>query len=78
MTLTHSIAQAAAMIPCNERWLADGLRGGRFPGHKIGGEWRLTDGDLDAIIDACRVQGSSPVNGSAARTPRSRAYRAKS
>jgi len=55
-TLTYSLAEAAAKIPCTERWLADGLRAGRFRGAKIMGQWRLTDEDLHAIVRSCRVE----------------------
>lgn len=57
--LTYSVAQAAQRIPCKERWLADSLRAGRFTACKIGNQWRLTDGDIDAIIRACRTTGQA-------------------
>lgn len=53
---TMSLSVAAQLIPCTERWLADGLRSGRFKGRKIMGSWRLTDADVDAIIDACAAE----------------------
>lgn len=59
MTLTYSLTEAAAMIPCTERWLANGLRAGRFAGHKIMGRWRLTDRDLELIVISCRVQAQA-------------------
>ena len=57
-----TIAQAAARIPCSERWLADKLRGGRFPAHKIGRRWMLSDDDVSAILEICSVTptASSP------------------
>lgn len=75
-TLTYSLAQAAEKIPCTERWLADGLRSGRFKGHKIMGRWRLTDLDLEMIVIACRVAETAPVTPSFADslTPRSRGH----
>lgn len=56
MTLTYSLAEAATRIPCTERWLADGLRAGRWAGHKIMGRWRLTDRDIERIVMSCQVQ----------------------
>jgi hypothetical protein len=49
------IRQAAARIPCSERWLADNLRSGRFPGKKIGRQWKLSEGDIATIIEICSV-----------------------
>jgi hypothetical protein len=56
---THSVAEAAAQIPCNELWLVRQLRGGRFTASKIGRNWRLTDADIDAIIETCRYTAPS-------------------
>jgi hypothetical protein len=61
-TLTYSLAEAAALIPCKERWLAEGLRAGRFPGRKIGRDWRLTDDDIHAIIAASAPEPSKPLS----------------
>lgn len=49
------ISQAAARIPCSARWLADQLRAGKFPGHKVGRKWMLSDGDIAAILRICSV-----------------------
>jgi hypothetical protein len=49
------LQQAAEAIPCTQRWLADGLRSGRFPGHKIGRRWMLSEGDIAAILEICSV-----------------------
>lgn len=61
-TLTYSLAEAAKMIPCTERWLADGLRAGRFPGCKIAKQWRLTDADIAAVLKASRPKPPPPVS----------------
>src|SRR5258705_13631222 len=53
------IRQAAARIPCSERWLADNLRAGRFPAKKVGRKWRLSDDDIAAILQICSVNKSS-------------------
>jgi hypothetical protein len=53
--LLIDIPAAAARIPCTQRWLADGLRSGRFPGHKIGRRWMLSADDIAAILKVCSV-----------------------
>jgi len=53
--LTYSTAEAAAIIPCKERWLLDQLRAGRFPGRKISREWRMTRDDIDRAIEISSV-----------------------
>jgi hypothetical protein len=52
--LTYSIAEAAEMIPCGERWLHDQLRAGKFTGRKIQRQWRLTRQDIENIVEACQ------------------------
>jgi hypothetical protein len=52
------LARAAAEIGCTERWLADQLRAGRFPGKKIGRKWMLSDDDIAAILQICSVTPS--------------------
>jgi hypothetical protein len=61
MTLTSSLAEVAALIPCSERWLADRLRDGTFTAHKIAGSWRFTDDDIEAILAATEVSGQTPA-----------------
>lgn len=58
--LSMSLTEAAGKIPCSERWLADNLRAGKFPGHKIARQWRLTENDLVAILDICQVRQDAP------------------
>jgi hypothetical protein len=53
------LGQAAEKIGCSPRWLADGLRAGRFPGHKVARKWRLTDDDVTAILEICSVTPAS-------------------
>ena len=50
-----TISQAAARIPCSERWLADNLRAGKFPAHRLGRKWMLSDEDIAAILAVCSV-----------------------
>lgn len=37
-----------------QRWVAQHLRSGRFPGMKVGRNWLMTDADIEAAIEACR------------------------
>ena len=54
MTITYSLAEAADRIGgCTERWLADQIRAGRFPAHKIGQSWRMTEQDIERAVEAC-------------------------
>jgi hypothetical protein len=53
--ILSDLSQAAARIPCSERWLADNLRAGNFPGHKIGRKWMLSDENITEIIHLCAV-----------------------
>jgi len=52
---THPVAVGKARIGApSRRWVIERLRDGRFPGRKIGREWRMTDEDIEAAIDACK------------------------
>jgi hypothetical protein len=53
------LAQAAAEIGSTERWLADQLRAGRFPGKKIGRKWKFSEDDVRAILQICSVTPSA-------------------
>lgn len=53
--LVYEIDEAAVQLGKSERWLADKLRAGQFPGRKIGRTWKLTPDDLDEIIRLCAV-----------------------
>ncbi|MGZ4530434.1 MAG: hypothetical protein ACXVYA_12600, partial [Mycobacterium sp.] len=57
--ILKNLQQAAESIPCKERWLADGLRSGRFPGKKVGRKWMLSDDDIAAILQICSVTPSA-------------------
>jgi hypothetical protein len=70
---TYLLEQAVDMIGApSRRWLIERLRDGRFPGRKIGREWRMTDEDISTVLDLCRndAQVTSTPTG---LTPRSRA-----
>jgi hypothetical protein len=56
--ILKNLQQAAESIPCKGRWLADGLRSGRFPGKKVGRKWMLSDDDIAAILQICSVNHS--------------------
>lgn len=60
--LSMSLSEAAGKIPCTERWLADNLRAGKFPGHKIARQWRLTDDDVTTILEICSVNPAPPFS----------------
>lgn len=53
------LAQAATEIGSTERWLADQLRAGRFPAHKIGRRWMFSEDDISAILQICSVKHAS-------------------
>ena len=53
--ILRDLSQAATELRCTERWLADGLRSGRFPAKKIGRKWVLGDDDIAAILRICSV-----------------------
>ncbi|MFL6083375.1 MAG: helix-turn-helix domain-containing protein [Mycobacterium sp.] len=53
--MIRDVGEAAAMLHCSERWLADNLRSGRFPAKKIGRKWVLDDDDISAILEICSV-----------------------
>lgn len=54
--LTYRLAEAAQRIGgVTERWLATELRAGRISGHKIGRQWRMSEADIQDIINRSRV-----------------------
>ena len=61
--LVYELDEAACKLGKSERWLADQLRSGRFPGRKIGRTWKLAPDDLDEIIRLCAraPESASPV-----------------
>jgi hypothetical protein len=46
---------AGPVLPCTERFVADKLRAGLWPGHKVGRQWVLTEDDLLRIVESCVV-----------------------
>lgn len=56
------LAEAAAEIGTTERWLANQLRSGKFPAHKVGRQWRFTDADVAEIIRRCAVPAALPTD----------------
>ncbi|WP_155764407.1 DNA-binding protein [Mycobacterium colombiense] len=55
----YDLSEAAIKLHGNVRWLADGLRAGRFPGKKIGRKWVLSDEDIVTILEICTVNHTS-------------------
>ncbi len=55
-------SDVAKRLQMNERTVTQWLRKGRLRGFKIGKEWRVSDVDLDAFIEASanKPNGSSP------------------
>lgn len=64
--LVYELNEAAGKLGKSERWLADQLRGGQFPGRKIGRTWKLTSDDLDQIIRLCAVAPETALRTDAA------------
>lgn len=67
---TFSLAEAATQIRgCDDKasreWVVRRLRLGTFSGYKAGRQWRMTEDDIAAAIEALRPQivPSVPVGG---------------
>jgi hypothetical protein len=58
--ILFDLGQAAAELHCSERWLADHLRAGHFPGKKIMRKWVLSADDITAIVQICSVNNAPP------------------
>jgi hypothetical protein len=75
MTRTFSTAEAAEQIGApSERWLIAQLRAGRFPGRKVGRQWRHTEQDVNDTLEVCLNDHRSISTGAerSGLTPRSR------
>lgn len=59
--LLFTLYQAAAILGCTPKWLADQLRAHRFPARKIGRKWMLSEDDLDEIVRRCAVAPRRPA-----------------
>lgn len=57
--LLFTLYQAAAILGCTPKWLADQLRARRFPARKVGRKWMLSEDDLDEIVRRCAVVAES-------------------
>lgn len=62
MTATHSLPEvvAAGNAP-SVRWLQQQIRAGRVPARKIGRHWRMTDADVDAMLESFRNTTTDPA-----------------
>jgi len=61
MALT-GLAEVAAEIGSTKRWLANKVRAGKFPAHKVGRQWRFTDDDVAEIIRLCAIPAALPTD----------------
>ncbi|MGB3674735.1 MAG: helix-turn-helix domain-containing protein [Candidatus Nanopelagicales bacterium] len=78
--MTYSLEEAAQRIGgVSARWLAERLRKGEFPGHKFDRVWRMTEADIQVVMERFRVQIHSdgapestgpPKRAAAARKPK--------
>jgi hypothetical protein len=62
---------AGPVLPCTERFVADKLRAGLWPGRKVGRKWVLTDEDLSKIISICSVNpmDAQPIGTASSQAP---------
>lgn len=62
MTATHSLTEvvAAGNAP-SVRWLQQQIRAGRVPARKIGRHWRMTDADVDTMLESFRNSTTGPA-----------------
>lgn len=59
-TLTMSVADAAALIPCSEDLYKRRLASRTWPGTKIGHEWRITPAQIQQAIDISSTKARDP------------------
>ena len=53
--ITYSIEEVTQQLGApSSRWVIEQLRSGRFPGRKVGRNWRLTEQDIAESLEACR------------------------
>lgn len=78
-TLTMSVADAAAQIPCSEDMYKRRLASRTWPGTKVGHIWRVTPAQLQQALDqmATKVRDPEPPRASGL-SPRSRTFKKKS
>lgn len=62
-SLTYDVAAASERIGApSDEWLTVNLRHGRFPGRKIGRHWRLTEDDIQEILEICSNKHRRPTS----------------
>ena len=54
-------AQAAEKLQVKEKTILDWLRARKLTGHKLGRFWRIKTSDLEAFVDARRVESQEPT-----------------
>jgi len=58
---TYSVAEVCEILGCaSERWLVKRVRNGTFPARKIVRDIRFTEGDVQAILNACAYEPDEP------------------
>jgi excisionase family DNA binding protein len=58
---TFSLDEVAQSLGCTSRWLAEQVRAGHFPAHRIARHWRFTEANVEKIFAVC-VNGFSQPN----------------
>ncbi|MFE3196233.1 helix-turn-helix domain-containing protein [Nocardia sp. NPDC059240] len=66
---TFALEIAADRIGASRDWVMRQLRTGRFPGRKVGRDWRMTESDILASIEiVARPARSTDMSGLTARS----------
>ncbi|MEV0367571.1 helix-turn-helix domain-containing protein [Nocardia fusca] len=68
----YTLAEAAEILQVKEMWLQRKLQRREVPGRKLAGHWRLTQSDLEAVIEAAAVPVIAPKPDPAGLAPGSR------
>ncbi|MFC9788729.1 helix-turn-helix domain-containing protein [Rhodococcus sp. NPDC127528] len=70
--LTFTVADGALRLGVTEHWYLRQLRARKLPGHKIGRQWRLTEGDLREALELTAVPAVAASADPAGLTPTTR------
>ncbi|MGY4711768.1 helix-turn-helix domain-containing protein [Mycolicibacterium sp. CBM1] len=59
---TYSLDEVVAAINApSVRWLQEQIRAGRVPARKFGRQWRMTNADVDAMLESLRNINTDPA-----------------